>query len=75
MKWTTPIHVIIGLFSAILYNWYPGLSITLMTYFLVFEYWQARKIHDTGYTDFWEGLLGYFIGAAILLSLKLGGIV
>lgn len=74
-KRTTPLHVIAGIFAAGLYNWFPGLSITLMVSFGVFEWWQGQRIHDTGYEDFWQGLLGYFIGAGIILVLKLKGVV
>jgi len=75
MKWTTPVHVIAGIFAACVYNWYPGLSITLIVGFGIFEFWQAKKIHDKGYKDFWEGLLGCYIGAVIILILKITGVV
>jgi len=65
-KRTTPVHVAAGILTAMLYPYHPGLSWMLVLSFGTFEYWQEKKSKDTGCIDFWEFVLGLFIGATIL---------
>jgi len=72
---TTPIHILAGIFAAGIYPWFSGLSITLIAIFGVFEFWQGEKVGDKGYHDFWEFMVGTFIGAAVILILTLIGVI
>jgi len=65
-KPTSVVHVGAGMLAAQVYPLHPGLSVMLVTSFGCFEFWQERKIADTGCLDFWELVLGLFIGAWIL---------
>lgn len=69
------VHILAGLMAALVCPWYPVLSVTAIVLFGIFEYWQAKKIHDDGYHDFWGAVLGYFIGLGIVLVLKLTGVI
>lgn len=69
------VHIIGGILAGCIYPWYPGLSVTALIAFGVFEYWQARETGDKGSHDFWGGVLGYFIGLGIVLVLKLTGVL
>lgn len=66
-KFTVPFHVLGGMLCVFLYPFYPGLSITLVIAFGLFELWQAAREGDTGYLDFWDWLFGMSIAAGILL--------
>jgi hypothetical protein len=80
-KFTVPWHISGGLICALLYPHYSGLSITLFIAFGLFELWQSivnfilymhwniswNRKDDEGYLDFWDFILGAFIGAIILL--------
>jgi len=74
-KITVPIHVVGGFFCGILFPWYPGLSVMLFLTFGAFEWWQSRIEGDEGHLDFWDCLLGIFIGAIVAWILKLAGVV
>lgn len=74
-KWTSAVHVIAGVFLGCLYHWYPGGSVAAFAGFGVYEWWEAKETGDTGHRDFWQGLLGYFIGLAIVFILKLTGVI
>ena len=74
-KWTSAVHIAAGVFCGILYHWYPGLAVSLFAGFAWFEWWEAKLIKDQGHRDFWEGLLGYFVGGAIILILKIAGVI
>jgi len=74
-KWTSVVHVVAGIFCGVFYHWYPGLSVTLFIGFGWYEWWEAKVIGDEGHRDFWEGLLGYFIGAGIILALRIGDVI
>ena len=46
----------------------------LMLGFGWYEWQEQKKIGDTGVKDFWEGLVGLFIGAGILYLRAVTGI-
>lgn len=70
-KFTVPFHILAGLICAFLYPFYPGFSITLFVAFGLFELWQESSEYDEGYLDFWDYLFGAFIGAVILILVRL----
>jgi len=70
---TIGVHVIAGIFCGVLYHWYAGLAVLLFVGFGFFEYWESQVIGDRGHKDFWEGLVGGFIGAGIIFILNLVG--
>jgi len=72
-KVTAAAHVVAGGFCGVLYHWHPGLAIMLFVGFGLYEYWEAQQIGDRGHKDFWEGLVGGFIGAGIIFILNLVG--
>ena len=72
-KATAAAHVVAGVFCGVLYHWYPGLAIMLFVGFGLYEYWESQVIGDRGHKDFWQGLIGLFIGAGIILILRLVG--
>ena len=73
-KRTTPVHVAAGLLAALLFPYHPGMSWMLMLGFGWYEWQEQKKIGDTGVKDFWEGLVGLFIGAGILYLRAVTGI-
>ena len=77
-KWTTPIHVLGGIILSATYPWMGALNIALFIGFGVFEFWEdEREIKEEkkrGHTDFWEMLLGCFLGIPLCISLK-GGLL
>jgi len=74
-KFYDAVHIIGGVLAACVCPWYPVLSVTAIFIFGVYEYWQAKRIGDRGWHDFWGGVLGYFIGLSIVLVLKLTGVI
>ena len=74
-KWTTPLHLLLGLLCAGLIPYYPIASVILFLWFGFDEYWEWKIMHDTGEQDFWEGLVSYTIGIVIILALRLGGML
>jgi len=69
------VHIIAGVMAALIWLWYPALSVTGIIIFGVFEFWQAKETGDTGSHDFWGAVLGYFIGIGIVLVLKVMGVM
>ena len=74
-KWTTPFHIAAGALIAALIPYYPEAAGVLLAAMGFVEYWQERKIGDTGVMDFWEIVCAVFIGAAIILILRLVGVL
>lgn len=72
-KPTVLFHIIAGLLSSLLSPWFPLPATTGFILFGVFEWWQAEVEGDMGHLDFWDGLLGYFIGLGVLGILLLTG--
>jgi len=70
-KFTVPFHILGGLICVFLYHYYPGLAVTLFVSFGILEWWQAEKDGDRGHSDFADALIGAFIGAVILLLIRL----
>lgn len=66
-KKTTPVHVLCGLVCALTCAIYPTLGVMMVLSFMLFEYWQESTVKDTGCLDFWELMVGMFIGAGVLL--------
>ena len=74
-KRTTIAHILAGLVivAAILY--FPVLGIILFLGLAFFEYWNWIDEHDTGVADWWECLLGTYIGACIAVILRIMGVI
>ena len=70
-KFTVPAHIAGGMLCVFLYPFYPGLSITLVVAFGLFELWQTVREEDGGHLDFWDWLFGMSIAAFILLMVSL----
>ena len=70
-KPTTLIHIIAGILAGLLLWLKPAAGISLLVAFGAFEAWQEHKIRDSGALDFWEFVLGLFIGAGIGLVIAL----
>jgi len=66
-KKTTLLHVFCGLVAGLTCAIYPTLGVMIVLSFMLFEYWQERREHDTGCLDFWELMVGMFIAAGLLL--------
>jgi hypothetical protein len=90
-KYTSSIHVVLGLIIAFGYLYAPGLAITLLTLFAMVELWQSvvywyfgagrhlnfkiAHYNDQGYTDFWECLVGVSAGLFLIIMFRIGGIL
>jgi len=74
-KWTSPIHILAGLLIAALIPYYPVAAILLFAGIAFSEYWGWKVEKDTGAADWWEILLGTFIGSGVLLILKIIGVL
>lgn len=74
-KWTTPFHIAAGLLIAALVPFFPVAAVLLFAGLAFFEYWNWKDENDTGVADWWEILLGTFIGAAIILILRIMGVL
>ena len=61
-KRTTPVHIAGGVFVGYILWLNPAVGITLILAFGLFEVWEK---HEEGVHDFWEFLLGLFIGAVL----------
>lgn len=61
-KSTTPVHIAGGVFVGYILWLNPAVGITLTITFGVFEAWEKG---NEGVRDFWEFLLGLFIGAGL----------
>jgi len=76
-KWTTPIHILGGIILSATYPWMGALNIALFIGFGVYEFWEdEREITErkkSGHTDFWEMLLGCFLGIPLAMHF-LGGL-
>jgi len=68
------IHVLAGLFCALLFALKPGLAVMLVAGFFAYEMWQALRIADSGWRDWREALTGMFIGAVVMLTLEYCGV-
>ena len=69
------VHILAGIFCGVLYHFYSGLAVLLSVTFVWFEYEEAKAIHDKGYKDVWEFMVGCGIGAFALLLLRLLGVL
>ena len=86
VKFTVPIHILLGMLCAFLFPYYPSLSILIVVIFLIFELWQSimsfisgmkRKSYaylpkgDEGYLDFLDLIVGLSTGSFILLLVSI----
>lgn len=69
------VHIIGGIILGLAGWEAPILSITGLTAFGIFEWWQAKEVGDEGSHDFWGGVTGYILGIGIGLVLTLLGII
>ncbi len=70
-KPTTPVHVALGVLTALLALQSFGLAVLLFSSFGVYEYWSECHGHEGGYDDFWEALLGLSIGCVAIVTFDL----
>ena len=70
-KPTTIVHIGLGVVTALVALSSPGLAALLFGGFALYEYWSEKRGHPGGYADFWEGLLGLGLTAAVIALVTL----
>ena len=63
-KFTVPFHIAGGMLCVFLYPFYPGLAITLVIAFGLFELWQAAREGDEIALEIWD-IVGHYLGTGI----------
>ncbi|MBN1856939.1 MAG: hypothetical protein JW846_08300 [Dehalococcoidia bacterium] len=70
-KPTTVVHVGLGVVAALAALSSACLAVLLFGGFALYEYWQEKKVKDSGCTDFWEGLLGLGMTTTLIVAAQL----
>lgn len=70
-KPTTPVHIALGVLTALVALRSFGLALLLFGGFGVYEYWSECHGHEEGYDDFWEALLGLGVACAAMMALDI----
>ena len=90
-KYTSVVHLVLGLLVAFGCLYFPALAITLFVLFALVELWQSiaywywgadrtlrfeiAHYNDQGYTDFWECLVGVSFGLFLIIILRAFGVL
>ena len=72
-KSTTPVHIGLGMLSAVVALRSPGLAALLMASFGLYEYWSEARGQSGGHQDFLEAVVGLAVGAAAIVVVAVAG--
>lgn len=67
-KPTTPVHIGLGMLTALVALKSPAIAILLFGGFYAYEYWADAPGHAEGCADFWEALLGLGVMSLAMLA-------
>jgi hypothetical protein len=67
-------HVAAGFLAALATIWYPALGVVATLLFLVYELDEQWRLSDVAYEQILEYSVGYYLGIAVAITMKILGI-